>query len=94
MGHGRTLEYPKTPINKVNRYNQRGELVWEDPPKKKETLLCHATPIRGTNSPILQHLATYDLEQIHTIINTSTVVHVSFNTPDPANPFPVTLPVS
>ncbi|KAJ9613167.1 hypothetical protein H2200_003108 [Cladophialophora chaetospira] len=60
MGHGRTLEYPKTPANKVNRYNQR---------------------------------ATYDLEQIHTIINTSTVVHVSFNTPDPTNPFPVTLPM-
>ncbi|OCT44502.1 flavin-nucleotide-binding protein [Cladophialophora carrionii] len=61
MGHGRTLEYPKTPINRVNRYNQR---------------------------------ATYDLEQIHTIINTSTVLHVSFNTPDAANPFPVTLPSS
>ncbi|KIW34311.1 uncharacterized protein PV07_01098 [Cladophialophora immunda] len=60
MGHGRTLEYPKTPVNRVNRYNQR---------------------------------ATYDLEQIHTIINTSTVVHVSFNTPDAANPFPVTLPM-
>ncbi|ETI20841.1 hypothetical protein G647_07184 [Cladophialophora carrionii CBS 160.54] len=60
MGHGRTLEYPKTPINRVNRYNQR---------------------------------ATYDLEQIHTIINTSTVLHVSFNTADAANPFPVTLPM-
>ncbi|OAP64854.1 hypothetical protein AYL99_00826 [Fonsecaea erecta] len=60
MGHGRTLEYPKTPVNRVNRYNQR---------------------------------ATYDLEQIHSIINTSTVVHVSFNTPDPSNPFPVTLPM-
>ncbi|EXJ55290.1 hypothetical protein A1O7_08217 [Cladophialophora yegresii CBS 114405] len=60
MGHGRTLQYPKTPVNKVNRYNQR---------------------------------ATYDLEQIHTIINTSTVLHVSFNTPDPGNPFPVTLPM-
>ncbi|OAL40406.1 hypothetical protein AYO20_00142 [Fonsecaea nubica] len=60
MGHGRTLEYPKTSVNRVNRYNQR---------------------------------ATYDLEQIHSIINTSTVVHVSFNTPDPSNPFPVTLPM-
>ncbi|EXJ84740.1 hypothetical protein A1O3_05411 [Capronia epimyces CBS 606.96] len=60
MGRGRTLEYPKTAINKVNRYNQR---------------------------------ATYDLEQIHSIINTSSVVHVSFNTPDPNNPFPVTLPM-
>jgi len=39
------------------------------------------------------HIATYDLEEIHTIINTSTVVHVSFNTPDPSNPFPVTLPM-
>lgn len=37
--------------------------------------------------------ATYDLEQIHSIINTSNVVHVSFNTPDPTNPFPVTLPM-
>ncbi|KIX04426.1 uncharacterized protein Z518_05294 [Rhinocladiella mackenziei CBS 650.93] len=60
MGHGRTLEYPKTAVNKVNRYNVR---------------------------------ATYDLEQIHGIINDSTVVHVSFNTPDPSNPFPVTLPM-
>ena len=25
MGHGRTLEYPKTPVNKVNRYNVRGK---------------------------------------------------------------------
>jgi len=37
---------------------------------------------------------TYDLETIHGIINSSTVVHVSFNTPDlTANPFPVTLPM-
>ena len=39
------------------------------------------------------HIATYDLEEIHNIINTSTVVNVSFNTPDPSNPFPVTLPM-
>ncbi|KIW81945.1 hypothetical protein Z517_04971 [Fonsecaea pedrosoi CBS 271.37] len=41
----------------------------------------------------MKQTATYDLEQIHSIINTSTVVHVSFNTPDPSNPFPVTLPM-
>jgi hypothetical protein len=40
MGHGRTLEYPKTPINKVNRYNQRGELG-KIPPRRK---LYFATP--------------------------------------------------
>ncbi|KAJ9613766.1 hypothetical protein H2204_014653 [Knufia peltigerae] len=60
MGRSRTLEYPKTPINKVNRYNVR---------------------------------ETYDLEAIHSIINESTYVNVSFNTPDPSNPFPVTLPM-
>ncbi|KIW21408.1 hypothetical protein PV08_01988 [Exophiala spinifera] len=60
MGRSRTLEYPKTAINKVNRYNVR---------------------------------ETYDLEAIHTIINESTYVNVSFNTPDPSNPFPVTLPM-
>ncbi|KIV87298.1 hypothetical protein PV11_02853 [Exophiala sideris] len=60
MGNSRNLEYPKTPINKVNRYNVR---------------------------------ETYDLQQIHSIINESTFVNVSFNTPDPANPFPITLPM-
>ncbi|KAK7905796.1 hypothetical protein LTR67_000520 [Exophiala xenobiotica] len=60
MGRSRSLEYPKTPINKVNRYNVR---------------------------------ETYDLEAIHSIINESTYVNVSFNTPDPSNPFPVTLPM-
>jgi len=60
MGHGRNLEYPKTALNKVNRYNVR---------------------------------ETYDLEQIHSIINEASVLNVSFNTPDPNNPFPVTLPM-
>ncbi|KAK5044417.1 hypothetical protein LTR84_011289 [Exophiala bonariae] len=60
MPPGRTLEYPKTAVNKVNRYNVR---------------------------------ANYDLETIHSIINSSTVLNVSFNTPDPNNPFPITLPM-
>jgi hypothetical protein len=38
-------------------------------------------------------LETYDLEAIHSIINESTYVNISFNTPDPSNPFPVTLPM-
>ena len=38
--------------------------------------------------------ATYDLEAIHTIINTSPVVHVSFQPSDPSHgPFPVVLPM-
>jgi nitroimidazol reductase NimA-like FMN-containing flavoprotein (pyridoxamine 5'-phosphate oxidase superfamily) len=56
----RTLEYPRTPVNRVNRYNAR---------------------------------ETYDLEQIHGIVNEASVLNVSFNTPDPSNPFVVTLPM-
>lgn len=58
---GRTLIYPKSSNNTVNREKQR---------------------------------ATYDLGAIHTIINTTPVVHVSFNPrEDPDDPFPVTLPM-
>ncbi|KAI9765411.1 MAG: hypothetical protein M1840_007369 [Geoglossum simile] len=38
------------------------------------------------------HRATYDLRTIHTIFNTTPVVHVSF-TPDPDEPFPAILPM-
>ena len=37
-------------------------------------------------------IATYDLRTIHTIINTTPVLHVSF-TPDPTEPFPAILPM-
>ncbi|RYP47959.1 hypothetical protein DL768_006056 [Monosporascus sp. mg162] len=53
-----TLEYPKQPYSKVNRYDDR---------------------------------ASYSLETIHHIINTSPVLHVSFNAPD--SPFPTILPM-
>jgi len=36
--------------------------------------------------------ATYDVGAIHSIINTTSVLHVSF-TPDPADPFPAILPM-
>lgn len=46
------------------------------------------------NDPKLTRpIETYDLEQIHGIINGCSVLNVSFNTPDPNNPFPVTLPM-
>ena len=37
--------------------------------------------------------ATYDLNTIHSIVNTSHVLHVSFNPEPPADPFPATLPL-
>ncbi|PGH11158.1 hypothetical protein AJ80_07260 [Polytolypa hystricis UAMH7299] len=56
---GKTLVYPKTSSNTVNRYKDR---------------------------------ATYDLGPIHSIINSSPVLHVSFS-PDPNDPFPAILPM-
>ena len=38
-------------------------------------------------------VATYDLHAIHTIINSTPVVHVSFNSLDPDDPFPTILPM-
>ena len=37
--------------------------------------------------------ASYDLETIHSIINSTPVLHVSFNSPDPEDPFPTILPM-
>ncbi|KAL5358469.1 hypothetical protein BJX96DRAFT_146649 [Aspergillus floccosus] len=39
-----------------------------------------------------KHRATYDLGAIHSIINSSQVLHVSFN-PGPSDPFPAILPM-
>lgn len=36
---------------------------------------------------------TYDLEDIHRIVNTTAVLHVSFNSVDPEDPFPTILPM-
>ena len=55
----------------------------------KASLPC-ATRSKVTNF----YSATYDLEAIHTIINTTPVVHVSFNSSDPSEgPFPALLPM-
>ncbi|KAL6718051.1 hypothetical protein ACLMJK_004136 [Lecanora helva] len=37
--------------------------------------------------------ATYDLQAIHSIINATPVLHVSFNSLDPEDPFPTVLPM-
>lgn len=55
------MSYPKTPINKVNRYN---------------------------------HRASYDASTIHRIINSTSVLHVSFVMPsDPKDPSSTPLPM-
>ena len=38
-------------------------------------------------------VCTYDLRQIHEIVNTTPVLHVSFNSSDPSDPFPNIVPM-
>ena len=38
-------------------------------------------------------IGTYDLREIHGIINATPVLHISFNSLDPDDPFPTTLPM-
>ncbi|CAD6449222.1 66d97b8f-63e1-4639-b7f2-79dc3e2d95cb [Sclerotinia trifoliorum] len=40
-----------------------------------------------------RNLAKYDHHTIHSIINSSPFLHVSFNTPSPSDPFPALLPM-
>ncbi|KAH8704931.1 hypothetical protein BGW36DRAFT_366468 [Talaromyces proteolyticus] len=50
-------------------------------------------PKRSTNTvKRYGHRATYDIRAIHSIINTSQVLHVSFS-PGPDEPFPATIPM-
>lgn len=72
------LEYPKSNRNSVNRYKHQG-----------------ASPLSVYSLYILSltsFLAVYSLRTIHSIINTSPVLHVSFQ-PHPDDPFPVILPL-
>jgi nitroimidazol reductase NimA-like FMN-containing flavoprotein (pyridoxamine 5'-phosphate oxidase superfamily) len=41
---------------------------------------------------VLNHIGSYDLETVHSIVNTTPVLHVSFQ-PDPSDPFPAILPM-
>ena len=80
---GRTLVYPKKEKNTVHRKNNRGKLkvLYGDWVIKASLLTCH------------NHPAAYDLHTIHSIINSTPVLHVSFNSLDPEDPFPVILPM-
>jgi len=52
----------------------------------------HPNFIKGPNNSFF--LANYDVEAIHTIVNTTPVVHVSFQPSDPSEgPFPAILPM-
>lgn len=51
--------------------------------------ICHYIVIIWESSTA----GTYDLEEIHRIVNTTAVLHVSFNSLDPEDPFPTVLPM-
>lgn len=52
----------------------------------------HHNPLEGPNNSFF--LANYDVEAIHTIVNATPVVHVSFQPSDPSeSPFPAILPM-
>lgn len=74
---GKTFVYPKRSSNTVNRHNDQGMATY-----------CY----QKTRAQLLTSLATYDLGAIHSIINSSQVVHVSFS-PGPSDPFPAILPM-
>ncbi|KAF2832630.1 hypothetical protein CC86DRAFT_401389 [Ophiobolus disseminans] len=56
----------------------------------EQTTTYPKTPANTVNR--YKHQATYDAERIHTIINTTPVLHVSF-IPDPSDPMPTILPM-
>ncbi|KAG9234695.1 hypothetical protein BJ875DRAFT_6512 [Amylocarpus encephaloides] len=56
----------------------------------RHTLEYHKNPHNTVNR--YKHQAVYSLTTIHTLINTTPVLHVSF-TPSPDDPFPVILPM-
>lgn len=76
---GKTFTYPKRSSNTVNRHNDQGMFISS----------CYQWAIQAV---LLTPLATYDLGAIHSIINSSQVVHVSFS-PGPSDPFPAILPM-
>lgn len=101
-----TLEYPKDVQNTVNRYKHQGifppflfllpryltlqTLAFEVPPFSHLSSL--PLLLRISTLSLMPLPAVYALQTIHTIINTTPVLHVSF-TPSPDDPFPVILPM-
>lgn len=75
----RSFEYPKKQQNTVKRYNDRGKCF---------------TFLRDLCTLIADwtHPGTYELGPIHSVVNNSLVVHVSF-APGPDDAFPAILPM-
>lgn len=73
-----TLEYPAEPYSSVKRFNARGTYLDHHPAKFKRRVL-------------IKDIGSHELETIHSILNASPILHVSFNTD--ASPFPMILPM-
>ncbi|KAK0385242.1 hypothetical protein NLU13_7718 [Sarocladium strictum] len=73
------LEYPKDANNTVKRHNERGWSI-----KPAQSLYHHHL----TDSPAA---AIYALKTIHSLVNASPLLHISFTPPDSA--FPTILPM-
>ena len=88
---GRSLVYPKFAYNKAHRYKDCGKLSQT---LNSNHMLHSAAATQNVNPSLVSLLATYDLHEIHEIINTTKVLHVSFNSDDPeAGPYPAILPM-
>ncbi|RAL67240.1 hypothetical protein DID88_008009 [Monilinia fructigena] len=77
-------------IRDSNKTEQRAESRWRAQRKQLQT--CYPKIQRNTVQRYRAR-ATYDHKTIHTIINSSPILHVSFHTPDPEDPFPAILPM-
>ena len=56
-------------------------------------MITWSSVFRAVREFIISMVGTYDLREIHGIINSTLVLHVSFNTSDPDDPFPTVLPM-
>lgn len=70
--------YPKTAQGAINRHRERGEHC--------------PMPLDNVMADLEPHPGHYDLDTVHSIINSTPVAHVSF-VPDPTDPRPVVLPM-
>lgn len=88
---GRTLTYPKKQKNTVHRKDDRG--MYTKALSNLELSACSNMLFARSERRLIRRLATYDLHAIHTIINAAPVLHVSFNSTNPDDPFPSILPM-
>ena len=74
--------YPKELKNTVNRLNKRGEIIqlWTC-----STIRIRMQPCHALNT--LFDEAVYDYGTVHGIVNTASVVHVSFLPPSPSGTY-------